>query len=148
MQGLEQRERRMLYAALALAVVASVLFAPSLLPRGGYGDVTVQKAKLLIEDKPDLVILDVRTESEYEAGHIMDAVNIPVQELSARFDELSPEDELLVYCRMGNRSAQAVDILQDLGFTKIYHMAEGITGWIEAGYPVVKPPTLFSSTSV
>ncbi len=137
MQRLEQRERRLLYAALALAVIATVLFAPSLLPRGGYGDVTVQEARRLIEDKPDLVLLDVRTASEYEEGHIEGAVNIPVQELSVRFDELSPEDELLVYCRTGNRSAQAVDILLDLGFTKIYHMDEGITGWIEAGYPVV-----------
>ena len=137
MNRLEQRERRLLYIALALSVVASVLFAPSLLPRGGYGDVTVQEARRLIEDKPDLVLLDVRTESEYEEGHIEGAVNIPVQELSVRFDELSPEDELLVYCRTGNRSAQAVDILLDLGFTKIYHMDAGITGWIEAGYPVV-----------
>ena len=136
MKRLEQRERRLLYAALALAVVASVLLAPSLLPRGGYGDVTVQEARRLMEDKPDLVILDVRTASEYEEGHIEGAVNIPVQELSARFDELSSEVELLVYCRTGNRSAQAVDILEDVGFTKIYHMDAGITGWIEAGYPV------------
>lgn len=124
--------------ALALAVVASVLFAPSLLPRrDGYGDVTIQEARRLIEDKSDLVILDVRTASEYEDGHIEGAVNIPVQELSSHLDELSDEDELLVYCRTGNRSAQAVDILQDVGFTKIYHMNAGITGWIEAGYPVV-----------
>ena len=137
MQRLEQRERRLIYVALFLAVVASVLFAPSLLPRGGYGDVTVQEARSLIEDKPDLVILDVSTTSEYEDGHIEGAVNIPVQELSARLDELSNEDELLVYCRTGNRSAQAVDILQDVGFTEIYHMNAGITEWIEAGYPVV-----------
>ena len=137
MQRLEQRERRLLYVALALTVVASVLLAPSLLPRGGYGDVTVQEARRLIEDKPGMVLLDVRTASEYEEGHIEGAVNIPVQELSVRFDELSPEDELLVYCRTGNRSAQAVDILLDVGFTKIYHMDEGITGWTEAGYPVV-----------
>jgi len=137
MKRLEQRERRLLYLALALTVVVSVLLAPSLLPRGGYGDVTVQEARRLMEDKPGLVILDVRTASEYEEGHIEGAVNIPVQELGVRFDELSIEGELLVYCRTGNRSAQAVDILLDLGFTKIYHMDEGITGWIEAGYPVV-----------
>lgn len=113
-----------------------MLFAPSLLPRGGYGDITVQEARSLIEDKPDLVILDVRTASEYEDGHIEGALNIPVQELSGRIDELSNENELLVYCRTGNRSTQAVDILQDAGFKKIYHMNEGITGWIEAGYPV------------
>ena len=136
MQRLEQREQRLIYLAVVLVVVASVLFAPSLLPRIDDIDVTVLEARSLIDDKPDLVILDVRTTSEYEDGHIKGAVNIPVQELSARLDELSNEDELLVYCRTGNRSAQAVDILQDVGFTKIYHMDAGITGWIEAGYPV------------
>jgi len=136
MQRLEQRGQRLIIVAVALAVITSVLFAPSLLPRFGYGDVTVQEARSLIGDKPDLVILDVRTVSEYEAGYIEGAVNIPVQELSAHLDELSSEDELLVYCRTGNRSAQAVDILRDAGFKKIYHMDAGITGWIEAGYPV------------
>ena len=137
MQRLEQREQRLIYLAVVLVVVASVLFAPSLLPRIDDIDVTVLEARTLIDDKPDLVILDVRTTSEYEDGHIKGAVNIPVQELSARLDELSMDDELLVYCQTGNRSAQAVDILQDVGFTKIYHMNAGITGWIEAGYPVV-----------
>ena len=136
MQRLEQREQRLIYLAVVLVVVASVLFAPSLLPRIDDIDVTVLEARSLIDDKPDLVILDVRTASEYEDGHIKGAVNIPVQELSARLDELSMDDELLVYCQTGNRSAQAVDILQDVGFTKIYHMNAGITGWIEAGYPV------------
>ena len=138
MQRLEQRERRLIYVAVAVAVVASILFAPSLLPSGdGYGDVTVQEARTLIEDKQDLVILDVRTVSEYEDDHIEGAENIPVQELGKRLDELSRDDELLVYCRTGNRSAQAVDILRDVGFTKMYHMDAGITGWIEAGYPVM-----------
>jgi len=138
MQRLERRERRLIYVAVAVAVVASILFAPSLLPGGdGYGDVTVQEARTLIEDKPDLVILDVRTTSEYEDDHIEGAVNIPVQELGDRLDELSRDDELLVYCRTGNRSAQAVGILRDAEFAKIYHMNAGITAWIEAGYPVV-----------
>ena len=129
MQRLERRERRLIYVAVAVAVVASILFAPSLLPDGdGYGDVTVQEARTLIEDKPDLVILDVRTTSEYEDDHIEGAVNIPVQELGDRLDELSRDDELLVYCRTGNRSAQAVGILRDAGFAKIYHMNAGITG--------------------
>ncbi|HUV54186.1 MAG TPA: rhodanese-like domain-containing protein [Candidatus Krumholzibacteriaceae bacterium] len=129
MQRLERRERRLIYVAVAVAVVASILFAPSLLPDGdGYGDVTVQEARTLIEDKPDLVILDVRTASEYEDGHIEGAINIPVQELGDRLDELSRDDELLVYCRTGNRSAQAVGILRDAGFAKIYHMNAGITG--------------------
>jgi rhodanese-related sulfurtransferase len=138
MQRLKLSERRLIYAIVALAVVASIIYVPSLLPDGDvYGDVTVQDAKNLIEDKPDIVILDVRTMSEYEDSHIENAINIPVQELSDRLNELSKDDELLVYCRTGNRSSQAVGILKDAGFTKTYHMNAGITGWIKAGYPVV-----------
>jgi rhodanese-related sulfurtransferase len=102
------------------------------------GDVSVSEAKDLIQEKPDLVILDVRTVTEYEEGHIEGAINIPVQELEDRLDEISKKDELLVYCRTGNRSSQAVSILESSGYTKIYHMIEGITGWKNAGYPTVQ----------
>jgi len=103
-----------------------------------YRDVTVEQAKTLIESMPSLVILDVRTLGEYDEGHIEGAIIIPVQELEERVSELSKEDEILVYCRTGNRSATAVNILNDNGFTKIFHMFNGITAWIQAGYPTVK----------
>lgn len=100
-----------------------------------YGDITIEQAKLLIESKPSLIILDVRRQDEYDIGHIERAIIIPVDELEDRLDELSKNDELLVYCRTGNRSSRAVNILQSNGFTMIFHMKDGITGWIQAGYP-------------
>lgn len=99
----------------------------------GYGDITIEQAKSLIESKPSLIILDVRTQEEYDSDHIEGAILIPVDELENRLDELSKNDELLVYCRTGNRSTNAVNILQANGFTKIFHMNDGITGWIQAG---------------
>ena len=101
----------------------------------GYGDISVEQAKSLIESKPSLIILDVRTQDEYDGGHLESALLIPVSELENRLDELSNNDELLVYCRTGNRSSSAVNILQSNGFTMIFHMEDGITGWIQAGYP-------------
>ena len=98
----------------------------------GYGDITIEQAKSLIESKPSLIILDVRTQEEYDSDHIEGAILIPVDELENRLDELSKNDELLVYCRTGNRSTNAVNILQANGFTKIFHMKDGITGWIQA----------------
>jgi rhodanese-related sulfurtransferase len=103
-----------------------------------YGDVTVDAAKSLIESNTTLVIVDVRTQDEYESGHIEGAILIPVSELEERLDELSTEDELLIYCRTGNRSANAVTILQENGFTQIFHMNNGIAAWIHAGYPTVQ----------
>lgn len=103
----------------------------------GYGDVTVEQAKSLIESKPYLIILDVRTQEEYDSGHIKRAILIPIDELENRLDELSKNDELLVYCRTGRRSSNAMNNLQANGFTKIFHMNDGITGWIQAGYPTL-----------
>jgi len=103
----------------------------------GYGDVTVEEAKTLIDSKPGLVILDVRTVAEFNDGHVELAINIPVDDLSGRLSELSKRDELLVYCRTGNRSTTAIGILEDNGYTKLYHMDGGITEWTREGYPTV-----------
>ena len=103
----------------------------------GYGDITVEQAKSLIEMKPSLRILDVRTREEYNNGHIEKAILIPVDELRGRLDEVSKNYEILVYCRTGNRSSNAVNILQTNGFTKIFNMKNGINSWIQAGYPTL-----------
>jgi 3-mercaptopyruvate sulfurtransferase SseA len=100
---------RPLLAAVALIIFASA-YVYFLTPTQEYADVTVAEAKALIEEKPDMVILDVRTPSEFDDGHIEGAINIPVDYLAERLDELSKDDELLVYCRTGNRSARAVGI--------------------------------------
>ena len=102
-----------------------------------YGDVSIEQAMFLIESKPFLVILDVRTQEEYDGGHIEGALLISIDELENRLDELSNKDELLVYCRTGNRSSNAMNILRANGFVMLYHMEDGITGWIKAGYPTI-----------
>jgi rhodanese-related sulfurtransferase len=102
-----------------------------------YGNVDVAEARDLIGEKGGLVILDVRTVSEYERGHLEGAINIPVEALSGRLSELNPNDELLVYCRTGNRSTTAVGILKENGYDRIYHMDAGIVAWENAGFPTV-----------
>ncbi len=133
----------MVFAVVAVLAVAAALYTPKLLnwdkeENMDYSDVSIQEAAELIEQKPDLVILDVRTVGEYEEGHIENAFNIPLDELADRLSELSKDDELLVYCRTGNRSRTAVNILSDAGYTKIYHMHEGISAWIQQEHPVVQ----------
>ena len=125
-----------------VAVIASIAILSGMLyytylqgtQKSLYGDVTVQEAKNLIEEKPDLVVLDVRTPSEYDGGHLPRAINIPVDDLMGRLDELDRGNEILVYCRTGNRSTRAVGYLNDNDFTRLYHMVDGIVVWIEAGY--------------
>ena len=120
-----------------LAVVAGI-YIIKLQDKEDYYDITVQEAKELIDETRDLVILDVRTVSEYEENHIENAINIPIDELQIRLDELNNRNKILVYCRTGNRSSTAIEILIEAGYTEIYHMYEGINVWIQEKYPIVQ----------
>lgn len=102
-----------------------------------YFDISVEDSKLMIDSDPNLIILDVRTQSEYDSGHIEDAVLIPVSELEERIDELDTDKKILVYCNCGGKSANASDILIQYGFEGVYNMERGITAWTDLGYPVV-----------
>ena len=101
-----------------------------------YTNVNVSEAKEMIGFNPDLVILDVRYLSEYESGHLKNAILIPLGELEGRLNELDKDKETLVYCKSGGRSAAACAILDAHGFTKVYNMMGGISTWISAGYPI------------
>jgi len=87
---------------------------------------------------PDLIILDVRTQGEYDAEHICNATLIPLDELESRLIELYPYNntEIIVYCQSGSRSVNASQILNINGFTKVYNMVGGISAWKSAGYDV------------
>ena len=85
-------------------------------------------------------LLDVRTLGEYNNGHIDGATLIPVQELEKRINEISDEKDksILIYCRSGNRSVAASQILKAAGFSSIVNLKSGIKGWIKAGFPIKK----------
>jgi rhodanese-related sulfurtransferase len=103
-----------------------------------YGDVSAEEAAELIKTKPSLIILDVRTETEFNEERIEHSINYPVDELEQRINELDNTDEILVYCRTGNRSGRAINIMESYGFNKIFHLAEGITEWKNAGFTTIK----------
>jgi rhodanese-related sulfurtransferase len=82
-------------------------------------------------------MLDVREPDEWIAGHIPNAHLIPLGQLAQRLKELNPDQEIVVVCRSGNRSAQARDILLGAGFKYVTSMAGGMNDWTAAGYPTV-----------
>jgi len=136
------RQRLLTATALIVVVVSAALiyytqFQP---PKTGisYGFVTVEQAKELVETKPNLVILDVGTESEFKEGHIEGAVNIPIDELEQRIGEMDKNDEYLVYCRTGNGTTIAAQILFERGYSKVFNMAGGIEAWTRAVFQTVK----------
>ena len=100
-----------------------------------YTDVLVTTAKDLIDSDASLVVLDVRNQTEYDAGHIRSARLIPLHELTGRLSDLNKTDEMLVYCEAGGRSLQASQILVDNGFLQVYNMLGGFTAWNTVGYP-------------
>lgn len=106
-------------------------------------DVTAQEAFTMIQNNqnnPDFVIIDVRTPEEFAEGHIENAININFRAENFRdeIDKLDKSKTHLVYCRSGNRSQSATDMMTELNFTKIYHMTGGIIEWEAEGLPTVK----------
>lgn len=126
--------------ALAVLVVAAGVFyfatKSSTANDPVFRNVSVQDLKNATE--PDKIILDVRTQSEYDAGHVEGVLLIPVQELEDRLSELSKDKPTYVICRSGNRSMTASEILEKGGFQDIRNVQGGILAWERAGYPVVK----------
>jgi thioredoxin len=92
--------------------------------------------EMIAKEKPFL--LDVRTPNEYYDAHISGATLIPVQQLADRIGELDAvkDKPILVYCRSGNRSIPASQILIRNGFKKIYNLQNGINGWMKDNLPV------------
>lgn len=88
--------------------------------------------------EPGVVVLDVRTPGEFAQGHLANAINVDFQ--SGYFEEeiakLDKNATYAVYCRSGNRSGQAVKVMEDLGFTDMYDMNGGVIDWAAAGKPL------------
>ncbi|WP_281518371.1 rhodanese-like domain-containing protein [Thomasclavelia cocleata] len=93
--------------------------------------ISAEEAKEIIDQDSDIIIIiDVRSEEEYQTGHIEGAVCIPNEVISDQIERLlsDKEQEILVYCRSGRRSSQAVDKLLDLGYTNVKDFG-GIIDW-------------------
>jgi rhodanese-related sulfurtransferase len=85
---------------------------------------------------PDAVFLDVREPDEWQAGHVEGAVHIPLADLPARINELSPDDNMVVICRSGARSGRAVAWLNQNGFD-VLNVDGGMVAWAAAGQKMV-----------
>lgn len=88
----------------------------------------------------EAVIVDVREQDEWDAGHIEGAIFIPLGQLEKRIAELDAYkgQTVILQCRSGRRSAAATGILTKAGFEKAHNMTGGILAWSKAGLPTVK----------
>lgn len=100
-------------------------------------NIDVQTASAL-SSRDDVLLLDVREQSEYDAGHIPGVTLIPMNDVPNRLAEIPTDKTVIVTCRSGNRSGQVTEYLRGQGFSNVYNMAGGIVEWQNAGLPVEK----------
>ena len=85
-----------------------------------------------VEGKEQHTLVDVRTADEYRSGYIPGAINISVQEISGKLNQIAKDQPVVVYCRSGNRSAHAAQTLLAAGYTEVYDLG-GLFEWARQG---------------
>lgn len=112
---------------VGVTAVKIILINEVALPQ--YKKITAEEAKEMM-DTQEVIILDVRTQAEYDEGHIEGALLIPNTELEDKAETLLPDKDktILVYCRSGNRSETASRLLVDMGYSAVYDFG-GIIDW-------------------
>jgi rhodanese-related sulfurtransferase len=95
-----------------------------------YQTITPEEAQQMLQDQPDAILLDVRTQEEYDTQHIEGATLLTDSDIASRADDVLPDKDavILVYCRSGRRSAASSQQLAELGYTNVYDFG-GIIDW-------------------
>jgi rhodanese-related sulfurtransferase len=102
-------------------------------------EITPQELKVRLDGKDAPLLVDVRQEWETQLCRLPNAVHIPIEEFEVRADELNPQDEIVVYCHQGVRSAAVAQFLRDqLGFTKVKNLAGGLDLWARTVDPSMR----------
>jgi rhodanese-related sulfurtransferase len=81
------------------------------------------------EQKKGMMLLDIRTDKEYEQGHIPGSVHVPLAEIGDRVKKLKKDKELVVYCQNGSRSIWAIKRLMGMGYKNLYNLKGGYNAW-------------------
>jgi len=139
--------KRILFIAGLAAVACAFLFRPPVLraqvATGEYPNLSPAEARELIGKRsgdPGFVLLDVRTQKEFDAERIEGAVIVDYNSPSFRekIAKLDRSKSYLVYCRTGNRTNGAVKVMRESGFPNVFVFPGGITQWKEAGFPTTR----------
>ena len=111
-------------------LLALVLLLTACAQAVSYEQITQEEAKQIMDTTNGYILLDTRTREEYDQSHIPGALLIPHTEIAERAEEELPDKDqlILVYCRSGNRSKQASEILAELGYTNVKEFG-GINTW-------------------
>ena len=104
-------------------------------------DVTPAQAQKLLAMKNPPQVIDIRTQEEFDEGHIKGAKNIDFfkEDFEKKLAKLDPKKSYIMHCKSGGRSTKSLPVWKKLGFTKVHHLNTGFNSWKAAKLPVTKP---------
>lgn len=126
---------------IGLALGSGIMLIWPMLRGGSAGAANLAPGDaVLLINRSNALVLDVREDAEFASGHITDARHIPLAKLAERIKELEKfkDKPILVNCQGGIRSLKACDILRKQGFTNLHNLQGGLNAWVAAKLPVVK----------
>tara|TARA_A100001015_G_scaffold88830_1_gene98790 strand:+ start:335 stop:664 length:330 start_codon:yes stop_codon:yes gene_type:complete len=101
-------------------------------------EITVSDLSKKINDNDDFILIDVRTDDEYNFSNIKQAKHIPLDQLPQKFATLNKNKEYVLQCRSGGRSYKAAQIMKKNGFNKVYNLIGGLIDWSEKIDPSIE----------
>ena len=127
-----------LMLVIALFVIAGAL-AWNLAAGGGKNNIPPHEATTLI-NREEAVVIDVRPIADYNKGHIVDAINLPINGFKNQIKQLEKHRQkpVIVSCRSGNQSQMACRQLRKAGFEKVYNLRGGVFAWQSANLPLTR----------
>lgn len=119
-----------------LLLVIAIVFKQK---SGASKSVGPQQAVMLI-NRSDALVVDVRDKKEFDSGHIVDALNIPLSKFDQRIAELDKHKEkpIVVVCKMGQHSSEACNKLQKAGFAQVVKLGGGLSEWKAQSLPLIQ----------
>jgi len=117
------------YLSIVLLLTSCMYIRPK---QNSMSDLSQNEWAQALTEQQQAVVLDVRTQEEFESGYIPKAINIDIQMGPSFIDKINTLEKnksYYVYCRSGARSAQAVQLMRDLGFNQTYNLLGGILDW-------------------
>ncbi len=100
--------------------------------------ISPQELKARLDRYPAPTLLDVREDWETKLARLENTLHIPIEEIEARADELDPDDEIVVYCHQGVRSAAVAEYLRQRGFKNVKNLEGGLDHWARAVDPTMR----------
>lgn len=94
-----------------------------------FQEIQAEEVKAMIAGKEDIVLLDIREQSDFEQGHLNGSISIPIGQITSRINELDKNKTIVVICYTGASSAQVAGYLVENGFAKVKNLLGGMMSW-------------------